>query len=254
VKKRKLDHLTRPHYSNIILVDPTNSLLTTISKRKAQWYVSRNLGVFIEPPEGYTNAVKLLFTPSIKNPGSLKKQANLNVCDNKCVICGSTITLTLHHVIPHVIRRYFPPLDKEFSRQWCVLLCEHHHGIIETDLWQTVYKANNFPDGVSSSYEDMNKSLIKLKESGDILKIPKDRLEFLLKKSLYVSVDEIPPMDLDEIKVFRKNRSIEHKKLIEKWSLTFIKQHGGIEGTKQYFKEHFLTYNPKFLPEGWLED
>ena len=47
------------------------------------------------------------------------------------MICGSKEKLSLHHVVPHRVKKFYPKGDKIHTKHLCVLLCEKHHNEIE---------------------------------------------------------------------------------------------------------------------------
>jgi hypothetical protein len=236
------------YYSNVLLVSKDGRPLSTVSDHKAAWYLSRNLGVEIPPPEGYPRAVKLNF----ETKDVPRHVHHLVACKSQCVICGVDENLTLHHVVPHVIRKHFPVEHKSKARQWCVLMCYKHHMELESELKPLYYQNTGFPHGIT--FNDYNLTLQKIKSEGTIYRVPKERLERLLAESDYKTVDDIPQFTKAAQLKRREENTRLHNEQIRQWALKFIKDHGGIEGTKQFFREHFLQSNPQYLPDGWLMD
>lgn len=120
------NHLTRPHYSNCLLVSREGKPMTTISAEKVVWYTSRGLGKLIDYP-GYLQAVQLTFV----HKGTGGDETDLIKMGNHCAVCGKTVELSLHHVTPYSVKRHFPLADKSHTRRLCLLLCEEHHLAIE---------------------------------------------------------------------------------------------------------------------------
>lgn len=244
----KCRHIIGSPYSNIIIVNCKGNLLATISKRKADWYIKRKLAKeMVPPPPGYPRAIKLNFEADVeRNP----KPFEINVNENKCVICGKENELTRHHVIPWVIRRYFPLKHKNYSRQWCVLLCVDCHEEVEM-LTQPLYKSD-FPKGVAAR-KNTDLTLQMIKDKGHLDKLSPDKLSILLERSTYKTVAEIPPYRTKNKAASRYSLKTLHEIEIKKWALKFIKDHDGIKGVKDYFRGIFLTMKPKFLPSGYLD-
>jgi hypothetical protein len=240
--------LNRSFYDNVIILDIDDTPLSTVSNRKAAWYIRKNLGTEATPPMGYPRAIKLNFKADMNRPQYMH---DLVVCKDQCVFCGVTKELTLHHVVPHVIRQHFPYEHKARGRNWCVLLCFKHHMAIEEDL-KKIYYNDDFPH--DSRAQSTNMTLQKIKATGNMYRIPPEKIDNLLAGSDYKSVDEIPTLTSEGVRDHRWKMSLAHKERIRLWALKFIEDHGGIEGTKQFFREHFMTYNPQFLPEGWLKE
>lgn len=217
-------HIVGNPYSNIIIVTNDDKLLATISQRKANWYIRKGLATeMVPPPEGYPRAIKLTFEANVHRT---PKQFEINVNANKCVICGKEDSLTRHHVIPYVIRKHFPLSQKQYSRQWCVLLCvDCHHNVEE--LTQPLYK-QSFPSGKKFSNSNLTLQMIKFK--GHLNKLSPDKLSVLLELSDYKTVEEIPLFRKKNRTQSQRERSRHHFLEIKRWAKQFIKDHGGLRG------------------------
>lgn len=239
------------YYSNILVLSKDGQQLATISSKRAKWYLNKNLATEILPsPSPYPRTIQLNFAH--KTPAASRKGIDTLVCDTHCVMCGKTTELTLHHVIPHVIKRYFPINEKEHTREWCVLLCEKCHVDIENKT-QFRYR-QDFPKTplyMSEKDVDMYK-LQKLKHYGHTDTIPPDRLKALIANAGVTSLDEISPFYKITRRNKHKNTKILHRDAIKIWALNFIESKGGILGVKQFFKDMFLSFEPKFLPKEFL--
>ncbi len=234
-----------PHYANVILIGMDGTHLSTISKRKAEWYLKRELADEIPPVAPYGRALKLKFV----HKKSSTEYWDLVVNKNQCVMCGSPDGLTLHHIVPRIIRRYFPDEIKGHAREWCVLLCETCHVHVEV-MSQPIYK-KDFPNYVRED-NDIDLSLSIIKASGNLYKIPEDRQAIMLAKSSYKTVDEVPPLTLTK-KEIGMMRSQSHERAIKEWADAFVQEHGGIAGTHRYFLNLFLSFNLKFPPV-WFDE
>jgi hypothetical protein len=132
--KKTREVLTGEYYSNILLVNLKLAPLTTISEKRAAWYIERNLAEDVQDsvrkdrfPQ-YSRVVKLNFKAKMEDKMDPFYQ---QIIETQCVVCGKRQGLTLHHVVPSVIRKWFPDEHKNHSHGWCVLLCEKHHGIAD---------------------------------------------------------------------------------------------------------------------------
>jgi len=123
--------LVGEYYSNILLVSRRNAPLTTVSDKRAQWYVERDLAEELTETERtekfprYSRVVRLKFKAKLEDKCDPFYH---QIIETRCVVCGGKEGLTLHHVVPSVIRKWFPDEHKNHSHGWCVLLCERHHG------------------------------------------------------------------------------------------------------------------------------
>ena len=183
----------------------------------------------------------------IRNP----KSYELAIIKSQCVICGATDKLTIHHVVPQCIRKRFPVSEKARARQWCVLLCTKCHKNVE-EVTQAVYK-KDYPKSTVPIIEGDQILLRRLKGMGILHKLDPEKLARLLSSAGYKSISDIPsPPTNDENHSIPKLVSKFHRKLLTNWSHNFIASHGGIEGTKSYFRELFLDFKPMYLPIGYL--
>lgn len=238
--------LTRTFYSNVVIISKDGKLLSTISDSRANWYLKKNLATEIHPPVGYSRAIRLSFKP---HSDAEPQTYDLNISEDKCVLCGKFSDLTLHHVIPYVIRKYFPLTLKSKARQWCVLLCIDCHEKVET-ITQPIYK-ERFPLGGSNPCTNNTLEIIKHKKA--FHKITPEKLKFLFDHSNYKTIDEIPNYTPSRRKENMAERSKQHQAKIKQWAEDFIAEHDGVDGVKKYFREMFLLFNPKYLPQGYLE-
>lgn len=119
------------YYSNILLISRRSAPLTTISEKRAKWYIDRDLAEEVLDQEReekfprYIRVVRLKFQAKLEDKGDPFYH---QILETQCVVCGKKDGLTLHHVVPSVVRKFFPSEHKNHSHGWCVLLCEKHHG------------------------------------------------------------------------------------------------------------------------------
>ena len=238
------------YYSNALVLSKEGKHLCTIDGKRVEWYLSRGLATEIKPIDGYPRAIQLTFDAKVERD---PQAYELAIIENRCVICGSEKELTLHHVIPHVIRKLFPVEVKSRSRQWCVLLCMDCHHRVEM-VTQAIYKSDYPHGGIYAKNARASHTLRYLKSINILDQLPAEKYAVLMAEAGYASDDEILPAptkeDRDNI---RHLQSIAHQKAIAEWGHKFIKDHGGIPGTKKYFRELFLACKPTYLPEGYLD-
>ncbi|KAM9989043.1 hypothetical protein ACTFIY_005103 [Dictyostelium cf. discoideum] len=105
-------------YDNCLMYSPDDVLLCSISKKKVEWYVSRQLADIIkEEPL----SIKLKFQPH--GEGHSGDDYYLAHKENICVVCGSTHKILRHSVVPHCYRQYLPEEIKSHSSHDVLLLC-----------------------------------------------------------------------------------------------------------------------------------
>lgn len=119
------------YYSNILMMSRENKPLTTIGEKRAEWYLKKGLGEEVTEPAVLTMFPSFSRIIRLKFKAKMEERTDpfyLQVQETKCVVCGSRDNLSLHHVVPSVIRQHFSEEDKNHAHSWCVLLChEHHH-------------------------------------------------------------------------------------------------------------------------------
>ena len=94
----------KPLYHNCYLQAPDGDTLCTCDRKKAEWYISKNLGELVQE-DPFT--VKLKFEPSGRALGEVGKYYT-QVKVNQCVVCGTTEKFVRKNVVPREYRKYFP--------------------------------------------------------------------------------------------------------------------------------------------------
>jgi hypothetical protein len=126
--------MNRPMYDNILMKDPNGQLLCTISIKKANWYVRKNLAIWKDDHDNDDNkCIQLLFHPNRpENQGQQGQEPpvpnNLNtynqtVKENRCVVCGHNQDYMRHYVVPYCYRSLFPQHFKTHLPHDIVLVC-----------------------------------------------------------------------------------------------------------------------------------
>lgn len=104
MKDKKIVPRQTPLYTNCFLEANDGELLSTIDRRKALWYVSKELGVIVkEDPL----TVRLKFEPAGRAVGNIGKYYQL-AKENKCVVCGAEEEYNRKNVVPREYRKFFP--------------------------------------------------------------------------------------------------------------------------------------------------
>lgn len=124
------NHIHGEYYSNYLMVSKDGKPLNTVDKRRCDWYLKRNLARAIEwHDKKYPKVIQLNF----EHKGGNKRESDTVYVESHCVVCGSKEKLSLHHVVPHAIKKHYRAKDKDYTRHLCVLLCEKHHLEIEAE-------------------------------------------------------------------------------------------------------------------------
>lgn len=108
-----------PMYHNIVMVDPDGEVLSTVSQRKANWYIKKGLGQWT----GYCR-LQLNFVPNQpQSEPSPNHVYNQSIKHNQCVVCGDHQHYMRHYIVPYAYRSLLPRRFKEHLAHDVVLLC-----------------------------------------------------------------------------------------------------------------------------------
>ena len=237
-------------YGNWVVLAPDSSLLSYSSKKRAMWYVDRDLAEIINK-----RTVRLKFEPSGRN----KDEYSLQRKSNKCVVCGSNVIkdLTKHHVIPTMYKKHFPIKFKARSSHDVVVICRDCHDEYEhtyaDKLKKEIAEKYDVPIQINRRENDLVKSIMICRT---IIKywdeLPGDRVETLLND--FKEINGWEPNTFDEMEDFlSKNEDLltfenNHSKIIVENYL----ENNEIMNFIIMWRQHFLdSMKPKFMPEGW---
>lgn len=119
-KMKKLEGmaLKRPLYDNARLEGPDGTTLCTLSRKKADWYVTRGLGEVVSEDGAEAFVVRLKFAP--KGSGHADDRYYIAQKENRCVICGGEDKFVRHHVVPFCYRSEFTN-----ALATCLMTCQY---------------------------------------------------------------------------------------------------------------------------------
>lgn len=107
-------------YDNIsVYAPPDSNLIFRCSRKKADWYLTRNLARSISP-----TSIHLTFSPA--GQGRAGDSYFLEARENKCVVCGKETAeagATMLHVVPEQYRKWFPLRLKSHSSHDILVAC-----------------------------------------------------------------------------------------------------------------------------------
>ncbi|XP_028410872.1 exonuclease 3'-5' domain-containing protein 2-like isoform X2 [Dendronephthya gigantea] len=250
-----------PLYQNCVIEAPDGEMLSTCDKRKAEWYLCRNLAEVVKE-EPYT--IRLNFEPSGR-PFDPEHKYYLTFKENMCVVCGRDDSYMRKNIIPHDYRKHFPVCMKDHHSHDVLLLCPSDHMIstYQDDLLRRKlaekYQAPLASAQVARLMQDPELKNVKsaakaLVYAGE--KIPEGRRnELLATVKEYFKTDE-PTREMllkaSELETRRENCDfISHgREVVRK-----VKEEGELLAFERMWREHFLeTMNPKYLPPLWTVD
>ncbi|KAL0224195.1 hypothetical protein P9112_003585 [Eukaryota sp. TZLM1-RC] len=264
----KLPPLQRKLYENCIMMSPTNEIICRCAYSRLTWYVSRNLAEVVPNPfkDDDSQCFRLLFTP--KGNGH-SEDFYTSPLQNQCVGCGSTDSLTRHHVVPSEFRQHFPVSFKSRRSHDVLLLCCKCHHYLEgeyTALRRAVFEYYSVPRHVALTRPlPQNRRLVSaaraLKKNLGTKNLPQKR------------VKELQSVLLTNIEIINKESKANQSDLIDDlidkalklpvYSYTNAKPSAlmVVERVSDYFKFErlwrvffLIKLKPKFLPSGWRVD
>lgn len=240
-------------YGNYSILHPDGSLMCHTDKKKVNWYMKKGLATWVDE-----TTIKLNFEPKGKgNAGDSEYYAEAR--ENKCVVCGCTEELTLHHVVPYQYRKHFPEMYKSHTSFDVLPVCVKHHDEYEGEATklnkrlQIEHKAlpalNKLPPDVEAAKEVAG-LISTLMRAGD--KIPQDRKLVLLQKIRdYFKDEDIWWDDLPDLFVdanYKVESSSPAKTIVESLN-------GDILPFIVMWRKHFVnTMKPQHISPKWLAD
>jgi len=238
-------------YDGCKVLHPKGELMFRCDKKRANWYLDRNLATLVVPDP---LTIQLTFEP--KGPGHIGDNFYLQERKNVCTVCGTTKKLSRHHVVPHCYVRAAPNQPFHHNSHdvipMCVTCHEEYEHIHSFQLRQKLADKYNAPVEGNGAfvYRRSVRSSIALMRYGDQIPEPRQRkLRSLIAEELGHFPSEQEIKDLSGMRILEKNNN--------------FKTHGEIVMSKvtdinefiQIWRRHFLdTMNPQYLPDGWSID
>lgn len=235
-------------YDNCAIYSPTNILISKVDRRRAQWYLDRNLAEIIQYDP---LAIKLKFFPNKGQPLTVNPYYLQNFV-NQCVVCGDSNELTSHHVVPKCFRRHFPSSIKDHNSGDILVLCincHRHYEHIALEFKKQLTPARLIP---LTPEEKLKNQAIGF--AGSLIKwghqIPGYKFEQMLSvcaRYLHKTVDDVTDYDLENL----SQEQINHVFSTFDFK-TYVDNLESIADFCAVWRDHFLsTMEPQFLPEGW---
>uniref|UniRef100_H2YDP5 Exonuclease 3'-5' domain-containing protein 2 n=1 Tax=Ciona savignyi TaxID=51511 RepID=H2YDP5_CIOSA len=253
---------TRKHplYDNCKLQAPDGQLLSTCDRKKADWYIEKELAdIVTETP--FT--IRLRFEPAGR-PAS-NRDYYLYDKKNACVVCGSDGSIVRKNVVPHEYRRHFPLLLKDHVSHDIVPLCVTCHqraGYYDSILRSKIAEEYEAPLGSSQAVqllEDGERRTVR--SAGRALenarnKIPEPRRQELEKVVLDFFNEEVITEELikeaSALETRYRNEAYVAHGLKVVNSIQKEKQLKGLFEFERRWREHFLDLmKPQYLPHLW---
>eukprot|EP01125_Pyxidicula_operculata_P015835 TRINITY_DN5395_c0_g1_i1.p1 TRINITY_DN5395_c0_g1~~TRINITY_DN5395_c0_g1_i1.p1 ORF type:complete len:387 (+),score=75.44 TRINITY_DN5395_c0_g1_i1:145-1161(+) len=242
-------------YENCVMLAPDGEQLCSISKKKADWYLHRNLADLVQ--ESPNIIIKLKHEP--KGRGHSGSEYYLSPKQNECVSCGLQENYVRFSIVPHAYRKLMPEHVKGHSSHDIVLLCQKcHHtaSVLSEPLRKILQKEVRIAHDKQPQFK-IDEELRKVKYAGGTLKthydkLPENRrkeLEELLKS--YFKKESLTPEDLDTASDIEFRVKIDGDS-VEQSVVNQLKTDDDYESFVRRWRKHFVdSMKPKFLPKGW---
>lgn len=223
-------------YDNCKIFHYDKTLMCFCSKKKANWYIKKQLANKI-----YDNDIILNFIPKgYGDPVEL-----LEARKNCSVISGKTDNLSRHHVIPTQYRQHFDAIYKDKNSCDLVVLCRTEHDKYE-DI-ANEFKSQLYADYIDTEHKDINAAWYEAKAIFNCInnyydKLPHDRQVYMLCR-LDGLIKEWKFTDAELKSKFLAGNNDYNKVIVDKV---------GMINLTILWKLHFLKYGkPNFLPTWW---
>lgn len=238
-------------YDNCAAVDKDGNIMFCCDHRKMMWYLKRNLAELVQedPPR-----IRFLFEP--KGKGHVGDPFFVQPRENKCVVCGTSESLTRHHIVPHCYRKHFPRDLDRYGPYDVMPLCVKHHDLYNKaaeKLNSKLAKRYNIPiNGVggrscatTSKIVTEAYALLRYRDTMPASKVKK------LENKVAAHFDVVSLTDEAIQKFVNENKAPQHtfsKLLVDQFSCDYHK----IGQFMVLWRKHFLRkMRPKFMPEHW---
>ena len=224
------------------MLSPDGLLMCYISKKRAKWYMDRNLAKNISDKK-----IQLLFKP---NGLGHNHEPHRNIpVKNCCVVCGfnSDISqLSKHHTTPECFQKYFPLKWKTYRSHNILFLCLDCHNKYEIEAQKLKQKMIE-PFGGEEIFKNdvaIRKRIKTLLKDPSYLP-PDKKLDLQIEVMIYHDVDDVSEEVLESLL----------KKKVESPFKSYAENITDFVEFNKLWKQHFISVmNPKFLPPYWGPD
>lgn len=190
-------------YYNCFLEAPDGELLCTLAKKKALWYVEKELGrVVVEEP--FT--VRLNFEPAARAVGTTGKFYQTPKA-NQCVVCGDAERYIRKNVVPREYRKYFPckfetasATERKLIRSLLAVVMKDHSSHDVLLLCPTCHQLSNMSDlRVREQLARECDAPFATKDDGKTIDVPQLRELKSISRALLYQREKLPEHRLQEL-------------------------------------------------------
>lgn len=242
-------------YGNIPVYSPEGILMFKTNEKKLRFYKKNKL------IESYHEGFRLLFTPKGLGYHNAENKEILTMNrQNKCVVSGeeNISSLTRHHIIPILFRKWMPEERKSGSYQMVVLIRKDLH-------YQYTKEEQKFYEYVAGKYGVIDyKDTLFFYETNFLRKkscvqtlrnwshrIPEERLRIIRSQFRYYT--GLEPTNENYTKVFEEIKAIKnryYKNADYNFGKSVVEKIINFGEFEKMWIDHFISVmNPKFFPE-----
>ncbi|MFW6242717.1 MAG: hypothetical protein ACOC2W_01005 [bacterium] len=266
-------------YENWKVYHPNGKHMFTCGRKKAKWYLNRNLAKIIDG-----KSIKLTFTPKgngFRDNEDFGRYERIPMC----VVSGSDENLQRHHIIPYCYRTYFPEEYKSKNHHDVVLINVDEHAKYEIE-------ATKYKDVIADMYDVKTITELNAEYSISLREFSKNKLYVVsLLHSIFKSYGKISnDIILDKFKIISNELDINYdflctlnyiqlyklyidvkaeytkdfdlfkhnNKLYYDHGYQVVKQldtHEKLSNFVKLWRKHFInTAKPQYMPYGWSID
>ncbi|XP_055604403.1 exonuclease 3'-5' domain-containing protein 2-like [Uranotaenia lowii] len=250
----------KPLYDNCMMQAPDGEVLSTCDRKKAEWYVRKELAEIVPDQPNYT--IRLKFEPKGRSVGDVGQYYQM-AKENRCVVCGEKNSFIRKNVVPRDYRKHFPLVMKEHNSHDVLLLCApcHRTSNMSDDnmrlklaaICSAPYTSKENPKEVRvESMKDLRKIAKALLFGTQIPEERRRSLEGRMRKLLPLGTEITENLLNIYANISTCVPNGDYFSQGQKVADYYRIQPGGLSELERMWREHFLrTMKPKFLPELW---
>ncbi|KAM9354758.1 exonuclease 3'-5' domain-containing protein 2 isoform 2-T2 [Pholidichthys leucotaenia] len=251
-----------PLYDNCFLLAPDGQRLCTCDKKKANWYLSKKLGV-LECEDPFS--VRLLFEPSGR-PNS-KHDYYVTAKKNCCVVCGTGDSCVRKKIVPNEYRQHFPTEIKDHNSHDILLVCvschvasSHYDAILKQQLAEEFDAPQGCEAGLgmledSGRWQVRSAARALLSAGEGLPERRRQELQATVKSFVNKNIEE--ELTDEELHTAANLETRIFNTAFVPHGLKVVQAHAaqGLQGLmllERRWREHFLnTMKPRYLPLFW---
>lgn len=232
---------THKLYDSIQMVSPEGTLMSKVSLKRANWYVNRNLAVWLDD-----TTFKLNFAPKT----GTWEPWSVATLENRCVVCGSEENLNKHHVFPLVFKRELPYTAKGRNNYDIFGICTKHHDEYEYHAAGLKLRLRQMYNLVPEKRNDPNVKLHRQITSARNAIERHYKGEIVLPKDVLIAREGIAAQELPAISTWTHDKYEQHT-----WYAELMKRVVAENRLDEFivmWRKHFVYHmEPQFLTPEW---